>query len=89
SLNADISGTIAGSQYGQLRVSSGANVSGTLNITLLNGFVPAVGNTFQILKCSSLKGTFTTVNGTSINSNEHFTVQYNSNNVTLQAVSGP
>jgi hypothetical protein len=76
-------------QFNQLSVSGKATLGGTLNIGLLNGFVPQLNSTFKILSCTSLTGTFTTVNGTSINSSEHFTVQYNSNNVTLQVVSGP
>jgi hypothetical protein len=88
SLNANIAGTSPGTEYSQLNGEAGASLSGTLNIALLNGFVPAVGSTFEILKCTGLKGTFTTVNGAAIDSNEHFTVQYNSNNVTLLVVSG-
>ncbi len=88
-LNADIGGTIAGTQYDQLNATGAASLAGTLNIHLINGFVPAVGDTFMILKCSSRGGKFTTVSGTGINPTEHFVVQYNSNNVTLRVVSGP
>jgi hypothetical protein len=50
--------------------------------------VPLIGATFEILTAEQLKGTFAKVNGTAINSSEHFTVTYNSNNVTLTVVSG-
>jgi hypothetical protein len=83
---------IGGSKTGQFNVLSAtgaANLGGTLNIGLLHGYVPAVGSTFQVLTASSLSGTFSSVNGTSINGSEHFTALYNSNNVTLQVVSGP
>ena len=46
-------------------------------------------NGFKVLTATSVSGTFATVNGTAINASEHFTVQYNSNNVTLEVVSGP
>jgi hypothetical protein len=44
---------------------------------------------FDILNASSVTGTFATVNGTMINSNEHFGVLYNATNVTLDVLSGP
>jgi hypothetical protein len=47
-----------------------------------------VGATFEILTAKEVKGTFATVNGTAINSSEHFTVTYNAKNVTLTVVSG-
>ncbi len=76
-------------QFNQLDVTGTAHLGGTLSIGRLKGFVPPLNSTFEVFTCSSLTGTFATVNGTSINSSEHFEVQYNSNNVTLQVVSGP
>jgi hypothetical protein len=63
-------------------------LGGTLNIKLLNNFVPAIGDTFEILTARKVTGTFATVNGTKINDSEHFTVTYNADNVTLTVVSG-
>jgi len=77
------------SEFNQLFVSGAATLGGTLNIGLLNGFVPALNSTFEILTCAPCTGTFATVNGTAISGSEHFSVEYNSNNVTLQVVSGP
>jgi len=71
-----------------LTASGAASLNGTLNLDLINSFVPTLGATFDILNASSVAGTFPTVTGTSINSSEHFTVVYNSNNVTLDVVSG-
>lgn len=86
-LDADIAGTNSG-QFSQLNVKGTASLHGTLNIKLLNGYVPVVGATFQVLRALHMNGSFATVNGTSINDSEHFTVTYNSNNVTLTVVSG-
>jgi hypothetical protein len=69
-------------------VTGTATVNGTLNIKLLNNFVPSIGATFEILSAREVTGVFATVNGTVINGSEHFTVTYNSNNVTLTVVSG-
>jgi hypothetical protein len=89
SLNVQIGGLTVGKQYSQLAVANGASLNGTLNVTLINNFVPAIGNTFTILTGSAVTGTFATVNGLSINSGEHFTIKYNPTNVTLTVVSGP
>jgi len=89
SFNVQIGGLTVGKQYSQLAVANGASLNGTLNVTLINNFVPAIGNTFTILTGSAVSGTFATVNGLSINSGEHFTIKYNPTNVTLTVVSGP
>ena len=47
-----------------------------------------IGANFEILTARHVSGVFAKVNGTVINSSEHFTVTYNSDNVTLTMVSG-
>jgi len=86
-LDSNLAGSGSG-QFSQLNVNGTASLHGTLNIKLLKNYVPLIGTTFQILRAQHMSGNFTTVNGTSINDNEHFTVTYNSNNVTLTVVSG-
>ncbi|MBU2940788.1 T9SS type A sorting domain-containing protein [Lacinutrix sp. C3R15] len=46
------------------KVFSGGNVTlnGTLDVSLLNGFTPSVGDSFTILTANSISGTFDTVN---------------------------
>ncbi len=87
-LNVSVGGTAAGMQYSQLVISGAANLGGTLNITLADGFVPAIGDTFTILMAGSATGQFTAVNGTVIDSNEHFEVSYSGSAVVLQAAAG-
>ena len=87
-LDANIAGANAG-QFNVLNVTGTATLGGTLNIGLLNNFVPAIGDSFEILTARQVDGTFATVNGTEINDSEHFTVTYNEGNVTLNVVSGP
>jgi len=86
-LDANIAGAGSG-QFNMLNVTGTATIGGTLNIGLLDNFVPAVGDTFEILMAKKVTGTFATVNGTKINDSEHFTVTYNADNVTLTVVSG-
>ena len=87
-LNIAIAGTQVGTQYDQLAVTNGVSLNGTLNIRRLHGFVPAIGDTFTIVSASTVSGTFATVNGTRINSSEHFEVEYGTTAVTLKVVSG-
>jgi hypothetical protein len=88
SLFVGIGGTQAGSQYSQLAVSNGVSLNGTLNIKLLNNFVPNIGDTFTILTGSTINGQFSQVNGLQINSSEQFQVNYTPTAVTLTVVSG-
>jgi hypothetical protein len=87
-LNISVGGTAAGT-YGQVAVSNGVSLGGTLSIKLINGFVPVIGETFNVVTGSAVTGTFSTVKGTSINSSEHFEVSYATNEVKLTVVAGP
>jgi hypothetical protein len=89
SLNIAVGGSTVGKQYGQLAVANGASLNGTLNLSLINSFVPALGETFTILTCSARTGEFATVNGLGINSSEHFSIAYNATNVMLTVATGP
>ncbi len=87
-LDISIGGTTAGTKYDQLNPTT-ASLHGTLNVSLINGYVPAVGAQFKIMNFTSETGTFGTVNGLSINSSEHFTISYQGTDVLLTVVSGP
>ena len=66
-----------------------AHLNGMMTIDLLHGYVPQLGNMFEIMTFAGESGTFSNVVGLPINSQEHFTLQYNSSNLTLDVVSGP
>jgi hypothetical protein len=87
-LDISIGGTTAGTKFDQLNPTN-ANLNGTLNISLINGFAPTVGSTFKIMNFGSASGTFATVNGLSINSSEHFAIAYQGTDVLLTVASGP
>jgi hypothetical protein len=87
-LDISMGGTMAGAKYDQLNRTT-ASLSGTLNIGLINGYVPTIGTMFKIVNFSSETGMFTTVNGLPINPSEHFTISYQGNDVLLTVVSGP
>jgi fibronectin-binding autotransporter adhesin len=50
------------SQFSQLAVSNYVAINGTLNVTLTNGYVPAIGTQFQIIACPGTYGSFSTQN---------------------------
>jgi hypothetical protein len=78
-LNLEIGGTTPGTQYDQLVVSGNAALGGTLNLSLINGYQPAGGETFQLLLPGFLTGTFATVNTIGFTG----TVTYSSSGITI------
>lgn len=76
------------SQYDQLNVSGRAQLNGLMTVNLLNGYIPQVGNPFDIMNFASESGTFSMVIGLPINGQEHFILEYNSTNLTLDVVQG-
>jgi hypothetical protein len=64
-LNVGLGGTAAG-QSDRLQITGAATLGGTLNVTLVGGFLPAVGSTFEILTFASRTSDFATVTGLSL-----------------------
>lgn len=59
----ELGGTTVGSQYDRLSVTGPATIAGTLSVSLIDGFMPAFGDDFQILLATTgLTGTFGTHN---------------------------
>ncbi len=87
-LDISIGGTTAGTKFDQFNATT-ASLSGTLNIHLINGYVPTIGTQFKIVNFNSETGTFATVNGLPINASEHFSITYQGTDVLLTVVSGP
>jgi hypothetical protein len=81
-LNIKLGGTTAGS-FDQLNVSGLATLDGALNVSRINGFSPAVGNSFTILPFGSRSGDFATKNGLNLGGRLILTPTYNANDLTL------
>jgi hypothetical protein len=73
--------------FGQFLINGNAALSGTLDVALLGGFTPVVGEQFVIMTFNQRIGTFSMENGLQINPSEFFEVVYNPNNVTLEVFS--
>ena len=86
-LSLQIGGSSPGNGYSQLVATGSANLDGTLNVSLVNGFTPYNGEEFVILTSTDLIGTFS--NNTIQDGNVTFTVEYSppgyANDVVLDA----
>lgn len=85
SLTFDIAGQ---NNYDKMNITGEAHLNGLMTIDLLRGYLPQIGNLFEIMTFAGESGTFSNVVGLPINNQEHFTLQYNSTNLTLDVVSG-
>ncbi len=86
SMSVKLGGTAPGTQYDQVNVTGSANLDGTLDINLVNGFGPSAGQTFQVLSFADSLGSFVTVNGLAPNNQATLQPISNPNNFTLQAI---
>ena len=57
----ELAGSSPGTQYDQLHVTGQLSLSGTLQVSLINGFVPVAGQTFDILDWGTRSGTFSSI----------------------------
>jgi hypothetical protein len=88
-LTLKIGGYNPGTDFDQLNVSGTATLDGTVNITLLNGFVPTPGDDFQVLTFGTVTGDFTNYNGLDLGGGLSLAPVYDSNSLTLVTMSGP
>ena len=58
------------------------NLDGTLELAIINGFAPALGDRFRIMSFSSRSGVFGTVTGTSLGVGRSLDTQYGPTDVT-------
>ena len=75
-------GGIAANQFDRLIVTGAANLGGTLDVALVNGFTPPVGTNFPILQYGSRTGNFTATTG------DFSTTQLGATGLTIQVQSG-
>jgi hypothetical protein len=84
----DLGGTTAGTQYDVLNISGAATLGGMLNVDLISGFKPTVGETFDIMDYTSETGTFTALNLPKLTGGDTWSISYNATGVVL-TVDGP
>jgi hypothetical protein len=57
-LNCAIGGTTAGTGFGQLQVAGPVNLNGSLSVDLINGFIPAIHDSFTVVTAGTRSGSF-------------------------------
>lgn len=57
----ELGGLIAGTEFDQLVVSGAAGLAGTITVSLIDPYVPNLGDTFQVVLGAPVSGTFPTV----------------------------
>ena len=60
--NVELGGNEAITQYDRMDISGTAALNGELNIALIDGFIPAMNDTFRILNYANRSGEFATIN---------------------------
>jgi hypothetical protein len=87
SLEAELGGTLPGIEFDVVTVADTATLDGVLNVTLLDGFMPTLGDKFEIITASGgIVGTFTSELMPLIGSNIELQAIYDANTVTLAVV---
>ena len=86
SVNIEIGGTTAGVNYDQLIVTGNATLNGALNITLVNGFQPGSGETFEIIKYGSHTGSFSNISGLNLGGGFYLKPSFGSTNLILTTI---
>jgi hypothetical protein len=81
-LNIDIGGTSI-SEFGRVNITGAATLAGTMEITLVNGFTPSLGNSFQVMTFASRAGSFDTILGLDLGGGLVLDPQYSATNLTL------
>jgi hypothetical protein len=85
-LRIELGGLTAGSQYDRLVVLGSTTLDGTLDILLLEGFLPSPGNMFLPLTFASRTGTFATINGLNLGSGLLLAPTYSATNLALTVI---
>ncbi len=83
-LDIELAGTTKGTGYDSLTIAGSAELGGRLSVTFLNGFVPAAGQSFDIVTAAGgVAGTFDAQNLPTLSGGLHLDIAYGANAVTL------
>ncbi|HEY3393268.1 MAG TPA: hypothetical protein VGK58_11215, partial [Lacipirellulaceae bacterium] len=83
-LEIELAGLVPGTEYDRLNIAGVATLDGTLDVSLLNGFMPSAGDMFLILSAAGgITGTFATEILPTLNNGLFFDVRYDQSAVSL------
>jgi cyclophilin family peptidyl-prolyl cis-trans isomerase len=87
-LSLQIAGPTVDTQYDKLTSSSTAFLAGKLQISLINGFTPSLGNSFNVLTANSIVGNFNIYDLPSLPSGQAWRIDQTGTAITLTVVEG-
>ena len=82
--NIEIGGTTGCTNHDKVDVTGTANISGAVNVSLINGFTPVAGQTFTLLEADVISGTYSAINYPTV-SGITWQTQYNATSVVAKA----
>jgi hypothetical protein len=85
-LDIELAGTSPGSTYDQLVINGSATLAGTMTVSLIDPYLPQLGNIFHVLTYSSFSGAFDTIQGLTISTNLVLGATYTAGGLNLTAV---
>jgi hypothetical protein len=85
-LEIEIGGPVAGSDFDQLKVGESAALAGTLALVLINDFRPALGSMFEIAVFNQRSGEFDVIDGLTQPNGVTFSANYAIGNVILEVI---
>ena len=85
SLNIQLGGTMTG-EYDELLISNTAELDGILNISLVNGYAPELGDSFDIISFGSRQGDFDDIILPTLSGDLAFSAQFIGNTLNLEVV---
>jgi hypothetical protein len=86
SINIELGGTSAGVDYDQVSVSGNATLSGTLNVSLFNAFVPSIGDVFSLLTYGLKTGSFSSTNLPALTGGKGWSIDYGATSTSIKVV---
>ena len=85
SLNIELAGTTPGTQFDRVTVAESASIGGDLVVSLLGGYLPTIGTSFQILAATGgVSGTFADESLPELAGGASWSVEYGNNAITLE-----
>jgi len=82
----ELGGVVSGTGYDVLNVGFSCVLNGDLDIALIDGFTPSLGDSFEVLTCGSLTGGFAMIHGLALGGGLMLQPIYSANSLTLVAV---
>jgi hypothetical protein len=89
SFNTEVGGLTVGTEYDRLASTGAASLNGTLNVSLIGGYEPDIGDSFTIMTFASRTGDFSAITGTDIGNGKQFIKTTNATSVVLDVVVAP